>query len=165
MSARTTRARRALVIGGALLVAPAATRAQQTALRPHPELRTDAILGTVPAAQGGVGVVFPMGYYVRLTTTVAGGVSRVDGESVAGGRGDVLLRFLLDPFRESRWGLSAGGGASVRWEDRRGWRPFLAVVVDLEGPRSGGVSPAVQVGLGGGARVGLALRWSGASAR
>ena len=152
--------RRALAVALAATLAGAAPLAAQTALHPYAETRVDAILGSVPAAQAGAGVVFPLGYYVRLGTTIAGGVSRVDGSAVPGGRGDVILRFLLDPFRESGWGLSLGGGASVRWDDRCGWRPYLAVVTDLETPRRGGVTPAFQLGLGGGARLGVALRWS-----
>ena len=35
------------------------------------------------------------------------------GESEPVGRLDVLARFLLDPFRQSRWGFSAGGGVSL----------------------------------------------------
>ena len=153
------------MIGRALTAAIAVTivaapASAQTVLHPYGETRVDAILGSVPAAQAGAGIVFPLGYYVRLGTTVSGGASRVDGSDVPGGRADVMLRFLLDPFRESRWGLSLGGGASVRWDDRRGWRPYLAVVADLEAPRRGAITPALQLGLGGGARIGMALRWS-----
>lgn len=151
---------RALAAGVVASIAAAPAVGAQTVLHPYGETRVDAIVGSVPAVQGGAGIVFPLGYYVRLGTTVAAGVSRVDGSAVRGARGDVMLRFLLDPFRESRWGLSLGGGASVRWDDRRGWRPYLAVVTDLEAPRHGGITPAFQLGLGGGARLGVALRWS-----
>lgn len=150
----------AAVLAFAATLAGAAPAAAQSTLHSYGETRVDGILGSVPAAQAGGGIVFPLGYYVRLGTTLAGGVSRVDGSGVAGGRGDVMLRFLLDPFRESRWGLSLGGGASVRWDDRSGWRPYLAVLADLEAPRHDGVTPAFQLGLGGGARIGMALRWS-----
>ena len=149
-------------VAAALLatIVGASPAAAQSALHPYGEARIDAIVGSVPAVQGGAGVVFPLGYYVRLGTTIAGGMSRVAGAAVPGGRADVIARFLLDPFRESAWGLSLGGGASVRWDDRRGWRPYLAVVADLEAPRHGGITPAFALGLGGGARLGIALRWA-----
>jgi hypothetical protein len=38
--------------------------------------------------------------------------------------------------------------------------PYLALVVDVEGKSRNGVSPALQIGLGGGARIGLVLRRS-----
>jgi len=82
------------------------------------------------------------------------------------GRFDLLVRFLLDPFRQSRYGLSLGGGMSVRAEPGERARPLLLVAVDVEGRRtSSGVVPAVQVGLGGGARIGVILRRGSPGAR
>lgn len=144
----------------ALLVAvaaPCAARAQD-APRPGIELRADALLGTVDAYHAGAGLTVPMGYYVRLTTVGAYGVAREAATWQRSARADVLMRFLLDPFREHRYGLSAGGGISVRYDAGLGWRPFLAVVADLELPTTHAWKPALQVGLGGGARIGLVLR-------
>ena len=79
---------------------------------------------------------------------------------------DLLARFLLDPFRQTRWGFSAGAGMSLRAEEGDRVRPQLLLALDLEGPRSKhDLAPAVQVGLGGGARVGLGVRWEGRAAR
>jgi hypothetical protein len=39
-------------------------------------------------------------------------------------------------------------------------RPYLTVVIDVEGRMRGPVTPALQVGLGGGTRVGVVLRAS-----
>jgi hypothetical protein len=124
------------------------------------ELRADVIAGRGTAAQVGVGGGLPLGYYVRASLLGAGGPTWRDGKVVASGRVDVLARFLLDPFREMRWGLSFGGGVSVPVVSERRSRPYLTVVTDIEGPRRGGYSPAIQLGLGGGARVGLILRSS-----
>jgi len=44
-------------------------------------------------------------------------------------------------------------------------RPLLTAVIDLEGKRHGAYTPALQVGLGGGVRVGVALRRSPANRR
>jgi hypothetical protein len=74
---------------------------------------------------------------------------------------DFLARFLFDPFRQSRWGFSAGGGISLRATQETGVRPYMLVALDLEGPRTkGGVAPAFQLGLGGGVRVGMVMRWT-----
>ncbi len=131
-----------------------------------PELRVDDITdrsGT--AVQVGAGVQVPFGYYTRVGLLAAAGSELSNGGQLDA-RLDIVGRFLLDPFRQMPWGLSAGAGVSVRAEPGRVVKPFLLAVVDLEGPRSsGGVSPAFQVGLGGGVRFGVALRWGAPQAR
>jgi hypothetical protein len=134
--------------------------AQQEPLRPYPELRSDAVVGRPNAASLGAGLQVPLGYYARFGVDVSGGVARSNGESLGMARGDALVRFLLDPFRETPLALSAGAGVSVRYVDRDGWRPYLALLVDVEARRGAGVTPAFQLGLGGGLRLGIALRWS-----
>ena len=137
-----------------------------------PEVRVDLITGHAPAVQFGAGVQIPAGYYARIGLDVAAGVA-VGSDAAAGsprqgldGRVDLLARFLLDPFRQSAYGLSLGGGASLRAEQGDHARPFLLVALDIEGRRSThGVVPAVQVGLGGGARVGVVLRRAAPGAR
>lgn len=135
----------------------------------HPEARLDVILGHQPAVQLGAGVQVPMGYYVRVGLDGAIGVATYDREAPLGspegppgpldGRADLLVRFLLDPFRQNAWGLSLGGGLSARAEPGDHVRPRLLAAVDLEGRRSmRGVVPAIQVGLGGGVRLGVLLR-------
>ena len=137
--------------------------AQQSARTVFPplELRADAIdprsmkNGTL---QAGVGVNIPLGSYVRMELDGAGGVTRRSDADHHSGRGDAIARFLLDPFAESPWGLSIGGGMSVLFADAARTRAYLVVVADLEAPRVGGIVPALQVGLGGGLRVGLVAR-------
>jgi hypothetical protein len=111
----------------------------------------------------GLGLNVPFGTYVRLELVVGGGASWDAEQSGASARGDVIARFSFDPFRERGWGLSAGGGLSVRYDalraaDRDRLRALIAIVVDLEGPLVGSLTPAFQVGLGGGVRVGAILR-------
>jgi hypothetical protein len=67
---------------------------------------------------------------------------------------------LLDPFRETPVALSLGGGVSVPYVDGQRVRPYLTLVADLEGRKRGAITPAIQIGLGGGARVGVVLRTS-----
>ena len=86
-------------------------------------------------------------------------------------RADLMARFLLDPFREARWGPYAGAGLSVRAEEERHVgdgdvakervrsRGFLLLALGVEGPELGnGVMPALELGFGGGTRLGLVLR-------
>jgi hypothetical protein len=145
-------------------LAPAACASAQALARRSPppfEMRLDAIdvrsmeSGTL---QLGAGVNLPLGYYARLEIDGAGGVTRRDSIDHASGRVDVLARFLLDPFAESAWGLSIGGGMSVLFADSARTHEYLVVVADLETPHIGAIVPAVQLGLGGGVRVGVVAR-------
>ena len=149
-----------------LAAAPASGRAQQR--NPIvPELRLDVIGARPTSVQGAVGVEIPAGTYMRVGV-LGGAGATIDGDesSRVAGRVDVLARFLLDPFRQARWGFSAGAGVSLRADPGEKVRPRLLAAIDLEGRRSSaGLSPSVQLGLGGGVRGGVGLRWSGRSAR
>jgi len=134
----------------------------QTPARPQPELRVDVIdvrsdrRGTL---QAGAGVSLPLGYYARLGVVAAGGVTQRDDTSLGSGRLDLVTRFLFDPFREARWGLSVGGGLTVTHVAQEEWRELVLVLIDLETPPvKRKIVPAIQLGLGGGTRVGVAVR-------
>lgn len=146
------------------IVAASAAGAQSPRPRVQPEFRTDVIAGYQPAVQVGLGAQLPLGTYVRLGAIGAAGIgigagARAEGTVTRGARVDLLGRFLLDPFRQSRLGLSLGGGLSVRAEQGDRARPWLLLAAEVEGRRMRrGIVPALQVGIGGGARVGLVLR-------
>lgn len=162
MSGWRETSRRAL-IGGLLLVCSArpATARGQTAAPVYPEFRADVIAGRTTTAQAGLGAVVPLGVYVRLGVDGAAGATWRDGAALASGRVDAIGRFLLDPYREAPFGFSLGGGVSVPYADGdRRVRPYLTAVIDVEGRTRGVFTPALQVGLGGGARVGIVLRRS-----
>lgn len=144
----------------ALAVRAAVASGQAPPAGVRPELRIDATDGRPAALQALAGAIVPMGSYLRLTVSAGGGVARGDDDGGASGsvRAESTLRFLLDPYRESRIGLSAGGGVTVRHEPDFGTRAYLALLVDIEGRPRGQVAPAVQLGLGGGARIALVLR-------
>jgi hypothetical protein len=152
-----------LVVSLLTLLPGANVAAQQSVRRTLPplELRVDAIdvrsteRGTL---QAGVGANVPLGYYVRLEMIGAGGITRSGDVDDSSGRVDVLARFLLDPFAESSWGISIGGGMSAMFTENARAKEYLVVVADLEGPRIGMVVPALQIGLGGGVRVGVGAR-------
>ncbi|MFN2566075.1 MAG: hypothetical protein ABR499_13850 [Gemmatimonadaceae bacterium] len=165
-----TRARAAIIALAALIAAtPARAQRQTRRAPPRPEVRVD-YLGPNPHVHAGAGVNVPVGTYLRVGLLGAGGAGWHDGRAFGSARADVIGRFTLDPFREQRWGLSAGGGLSARYDRdasrvRHRWRALVAVVVDLEGPRVGSLASALQAGFGGGARVGLVLRRSDAGRR
>ena len=124
------------------------------------EIRVDGLFARSSAVQAGFGVSVPAGLYVR--TGLVGGV----GASRHGpdGRLDFIARFSLDPFRQSRWSPYAGAGFSGRFDSQRdgGSRGYLLAYLGLEGPlqvgQRAGWIPAIEVGFGGGTRVGLILR-------
>ena len=145
---------------------PAITSAQARRIPIAPEVRLDVLEGRPSSVQGAVGLNIPAGYYVRIGVLAGGGATMESDATRAAGRVDVLARFLIDPFRQSRWGFSAGAGVSLRADPGDHVRPRLLAALDLEGRRlQNGISPAVQIGLGGGVRGGIGLRWSGRTAR
>lgn len=157
----------ATAMGSAIVLSSAAVAQGIPAPAPMPELRADVITGHQPAVQLGGGVQLPMGRYVRLGVVGAAGVPTGDGAKRGlDARLDLLARFLLDPFRQRPLGLSAGGGLSLRAEPGDRLRPLLLIAMELEGRRSArGWAPALQLGLGGGARIGVVLRRAAKLAR
>jgi hypothetical protein len=147
---------------GALVALPAVSGAQAAppaGAGVEPEVRLDLVLPRA-GIEAGAGMQVPMGYYVRLGADLAVG-ARGSPLSAAHptGRIDLLGRFLLDPFRQSPFGVSAGAGISTRFESGTRATPLLLVALDVEGRRAAnGWVPALQLGLGGGTRIGVVLR-------
>ena len=143
-----------------ILTGAAALPAQTPEQRLQTEWRIDGIFARTAGGEAGVGVSFPVGIYVR--NGLVGGIGV--GQHGVEGRTDLLSRFSLDPFRQSRWSLYGGGGISGRYRTVRdgGSHGYLLLFVGLEGPlalgRTSGWVPAFEVGLGGGARVGVIIR-------
>jgi hypothetical protein len=71
---------------------------------------------------------------------------------------DGLVRFVVDPLRESRWAPYAAGGIGGIYDGPEKWRAVLVGVIGAEGPVTGRVVPAIELGFGGGVRVGFVLR-------
>jgi hypothetical protein len=125
------------------------------------ELRADLIVAGRAVPEAGLSLVIPAGIYARTALTGAAGATKYPSGTAVVGRAELVTRFVLDPFRESPYGLSIGGGlGATNIEDGKRWRPYLAVVLDLELERTARLMPAVQLGLGGGARIGVVLRRS-----
>jgi hypothetical protein len=122
------------------------------AQRVQPELRLD-VLGPTPASsQPGLGAAIALGNYVRAGAAVGYALEPRADLGADRWRADLLARVTLDPFRQQRWGFSLGGGLSFRR------RTYLAAILDLEGPETQGILPAVQFGVSGGVRAGIVLR-------
>ena len=153
----------------AAMLLPGTALAQQGA-RPQSSLRADAIIARASTVQLGAGFELPMGAYLRSGLTAAAGATRAPGGDVrASGRVDAIGRFLLDPFREFRWGPYGGAGVSALYDGRVAgrtrWRGVVVLVLGVEGAATGKVRSAVELGLGGGTRVGVVLRRGGGDQR
>ena len=120
--------------------------------------RVDAFIARVDAIHVGAGLTRDLGSYVRLDGALAGGVARAGDDTGASGRAELVGRFLLDPFRQSRWGFYAGGGLIARSDDGDDVRGYFTLLFGAELPVEGRMLPALELGIGGGTRVGLVVR-------
>jgi hypothetical protein len=154
---RTTLVALLAALGGARALT-AQARPQAPAPTVQPEVRADFIDARASQGQIGVGFAVPAGTYVRLGAVAAVGQAWHDGVSKGAARIDGLVRFTVDPFRESRWAPYAAGGIGAIYDGFEKWRGVLVGVIGVEGPASGSLVPAFEVGFGGGARFGVALR-------
>jgi hypothetical protein len=137
--------------------------ASAPALAQAPPMSAEFSLTTLSAShaalEGGAAVVIPSGIYARTSVTAASGLTWNNGTTASASRFEAMSRFLLDPFREAQYGLSLGGGLGVtNTSGGTRWRPYLAFVMDLELQQAGGWTPAIQAGLGAGARLAVVLR-------
>jgi hypothetical protein len=124
--------------------------------RPRIEGRIDGAFSAQSTIQLGAGIFVPLGTYVRAG--LIGGVGTLTDPIYAAGRVELVGRFLLDPLYEHRWGPYVAGGIGQRWEYGAVARPYLLLLIGVEGPRWGRVTPALEAGVGNGVRVGFALR-------
>jgi hypothetical protein len=139
---------------------PVAGGGQVVQQRIQSELRLDGIFARSSGVEAAYGFTVPVGIYVRSGIVAGAGVGRHGAE----GRTDFIARFSFDPFRQTRWAPYAGAGLSglYRSELDGGARAYILVFLGVEGPlplgELSGWVPAAEVGLGGGARVGLIFR-------
>jgi hypothetical protein len=137
---------------------PASGQVQQQPVQT--EYRLDALVAHTTGVEAGLGVTVPAGLYIRSGVVAGIGAGRHGAE----GRTDLVSRFSLDPFRQSRWAPYAGAGISGRYRSARdgGSAAYLLVFLGVEGPlslgRTSGFVPAFEFGLGGGARFSVILR-------
>ena len=159
----------AWVLGSAgLCLAPYTALAAQgtSGAMPQPELRLEVPVTPSAGIAAGLGVNVRAGYYARVGVHAAAGVVR-RGEGIVGvQRIEAVSRFLFDPFGEFPRGLYGGGGFAFRQTAGDPLRGDLVVVVGMEGPlATRRAIPAVELALGGGARLTLVLRRRRAAGR
>jgi hypothetical protein len=148
-----------LTLGLALIV-PVAAVSQIPQQQVQMEGRVDAIVARTTGVEAGLGLSVPSGIYMRTGFVAGIGAGRHGVE----GRTDLISRFSLDPFRQSRWAPYGGAGLSGRYRSKLdgGSRAYLMILLGVEGPlplgATSGIVPAFELGLGGGARVGVILR-------
>jgi hypothetical protein len=143
---------------GAMCAARSGT-AQEPPRTLQPELRADVIASRTAAAEFGVGAVVPAGEYLRLGGDLGLGVVTGGGHGArVAARTDAYGRIHLDPFAEYRWAPYLFGGGSYLVDRRSRGRLAVLAGVGVEGPPSRRLVPAFELGLGGGVRVGLAIR-------
>jgi hypothetical protein len=123
-------------------------------------VRIDGLFARTSAVEAAYGVSVPAGIYVRNGLVAGLGAGRHGLE----GRTDFVTRFSFDPFRQSRWAPYGAAGVSGRYRPAAdgGSKAYLRILLGIEGPlptgKAAGWVPAIEIGLGGGARVGIILR-------
>lgn len=142
----------------AAVVAPSAG-AQRFRIEPQvqPEFRAFASTADSWSAGAGVGFNVPAGYYLRVAPTLfAGRRLRALPQDFA--RIEVVSRFSLDPFRQSRWGPWAGAGLAAEWERDAHGRALVVLALGTDFPGTSGWQPSVELAVGGGTRVSLSVK-------
>ena len=127
--------------------------------------RTNDKVNAEDPTEDTVGLETDAGLYARIAGVVGVGADRWG----ASARGEAVARFILDPLRQARRGPYLGGGAGVRRDGHGETRGYLLAVIGVEGKGPGatrsGWAPAVEAGIGGGARLSLVLRRARPDAR
>jgi hypothetical protein len=122
-----------------------------------PELRADAIVAQSTAWQLGGGAALQTGDYLWLGADVGLGV--VTGRTLEPSASvDVTGRVHLDADGEAHWAPYLVGGLTYRADRGARGALYLLIALGVHAPARAGIVPAVEVGLGGGVRVGVVLR-------
>ena len=122
------------------------------------EARADAFAARIDALHAGVGLATDLGTYFRLAGIIGVGAADVGSEIVASGRAEILGRFVLDPLRQARWGVYGATGVVARYEESPGTRGYLTLLLGVELPSDRPRVTALELGIGGGVRIGIAIR-------
>jgi len=144
---------------------PLAAQGYTVTPKVQPELRAEAVVARRTSALLMVGANVPWGTYIRAGAAAGMGAVAVDGQARLAQRADVTLRFLLDPFAETRSGPYAGGGFTMRRDGGERATVGLLLVLGVEGSRTRRFTPAVELALGEGVRFAVVWRRNRTNAR
>ncbi len=123
-----------------------------------PSFRLDVLGGHPAALQAGAAITVPFSNYFSIGGAVGAGISST-GFS---GRADAFGQFSLDPYHQSEWEPYVGGGVTVRADGGGpGTRTYLLGFIGANGPSTGSIAPGVELGFGGGVRLGVTMRFTG----
>ncbi|HEY7408890.1 MAG TPA: hypothetical protein VH638_11545 [Gemmatimonadaceae bacterium] len=147
---------------GALLVAlailaPRAATAQVATRSLAIEARADGIVARrATATHIGMGVARQASRNLEMALVLAGGVTTRDelDDPRASGRADVLARFAPAPASATAWSAYASAGVGGLFERGATGKAVLVLLAGVRGRRA-----FVEVGLGGGVRLGAGLRF------
>ncbi len=130
------------------------------------EARLEVIAGRTTEWHASAGANASLGLYTRLAFLAGAGVRRVAGDWHRSAHVDAVARFQLDPLLQFKYGAYVGGGATVLADDGAPTRAWTLVVLGVEGaPTRGRWIAGFELGLGGGARLGVTLRRARKQAR
>ena len=149
-----------LLTASATFAKTALSQTQQVAVAVSyiPSLRLDMLGGNPTALQAGAALDLPFSNYFSIGAALGAGISST-GFS---GRADAYGKFSLDPYHQSEWEPYVGGGATVRDDGGGpGTRTYLLGFIGANGPSTGSIAPGVELGFGGGVRLGVTLRFTG----
>jgi hypothetical protein len=146
----------------ALVLTSATSVACAQLATPAPEVRADLIAGRSVAEELAGGASVTSGDYLALVGDIGmGAITGARRGARLGARVDVLARLHLDASTERQWAPYLIGGASYLIDARDRGRPVLVAGLGIHAPSGGRFVPALEVGLGGGLRLGVVLRRAG----
>ncbi len=157
---------RHVIAGSALLLAVTAGRAlAQRTSGPSSggpvivEARGDLIAGRNTTLQLGVAALWPVSPFLSVGAVAGiGGTRPAAGDGRASGRAELVARFTPDPSPSARWRIYGQATAGVLAVRGSTGRALVSVAMGVERVSGGAVRPAIELGLGGGLRVAVALR-------
>lgn len=148
----------ALLAASTLGASSVVAQSQGNARRILPEVRADALVGTVDAVHIGGGFHANSGTYMRLALLGGYGRAWSGDRSSDSYRVEVQGRFHLDPARSSRLGLYGIGGILASHDDFADWQSRIVAGAGVELPAHARGTLALEVALAGGFRFSILTR-------
>jgi hypothetical protein len=139
-----------------------AARAAESQARSALEVRVDGIAASrVTTVHLGVGATRVVSRNLEVQIVIGAGSAFRDGSSddAAAGRADLLARFAPIPGDRQRWSAYVAGGLSALVERGTRGRAVLALLVGMEGGRARETRSFLELGVGGGVRLGGGVRF------